>query len=429
MPETMQLDHRLWARLEKILTGLTDAPVDESELDQLTRRIMKRIGIQGSKNLVAGRFDELGYRALNRMLFPPVSHVELMVTENCNLACDYCFVRKKRACAKMSIGTALEAVDFLESHSYEIDTASITFAGGEPTLELPLVRTVVDYTRRHPGLSGKTIKMSLTTNGLLLGERSLSWMKENDLMVLLSLDGTPDVHNFHRKDQEGRGSFERSCHKISLIKRIHGSVNVRMTITAGQACKLSNNIIYLHGIGADRVVIGVASETDWTPDSILHFSNELEKTARYVESLRSIGCDFTVSFLQHEGAQTGNPENEPERGCRAGRSSVTVATDGAIYPCSRFTDIAGGDDSSPFNLGNVKTGFSGNRNRCIFNTLESELEQGCGDCGIKEFCAGGCPAVNLDLTGNRTKCVPLICGINKACESVFRRYGKILTGE
>ena len=154
MPETMQLDHRLWARLEKILTGLTDAPVDESELDQLTRRIMKRIGIQGSKNLVAGRFDELGYRALNRMLFPPVSHVELMVTENCNLACDYCFVRKKRACAKMSIGTALEAVDFLESHSYEIDTASITFAGGEPTLELPLVRTVVDYTRRHPGLSG-----------------------------------------------------------------------------------------------------------------------------------------------------------------------------------------------------------------------------------------------------------------------------------
>ena len=45
----------------------------------------------------------------------------------------------------MSVEVAKQAIDFLVKHSENSKEISIGFYGGEPLLEVPLIREVVDY--------------------------------------------------------------------------------------------------------------------------------------------------------------------------------------------------------------------------------------------------------------------------------------------
>ena len=66
---------------------------------------------------------------------PCLSTIFLGVTEDCNMRCRYCFVHHNPA--RMTIDTAMKALYFLlaQHDPKSKKTPSITFFGGEPTLE------------------------------------------------------------------------------------------------------------------------------------------------------------------------------------------------------------------------------------------------------------------------------------------------------
>lgn len=74
----------------------------------------------------------------------------LQVTQNCNLRCQYCvysgsYINRVHNNKRMSVEVAKQAIDFLVKHSENSKEISIGFYGGEPLLEVPLIREVVDY--------------------------------------------------------------------------------------------------------------------------------------------------------------------------------------------------------------------------------------------------------------------------------------------
>ena len=70
----------------------------------------------------------------------------LITNENCNLNCTYCYEHHKTT-SYMSFTTAKSIIDKEFSTATSGETFEIEFFGGEPFLNFPLIKQIVDYVK------------------------------------------------------------------------------------------------------------------------------------------------------------------------------------------------------------------------------------------------------------------------------------------
>jgi len=145
---------------------------------------------------------------------------------DCNLDCRYCFYLEKKNLfdAKVShrmSGEVLE--DFIRQYIESQNVPEIHFAwqGGEPTL------LGVDYFKEAVGLqkknaAGKRVTNSIQTNGTLIDDKWCEFLRANDFLVGLSIDGPARLHDRYRVDRKGRSSFARVMGAVDLLIK-HGT--------------------------------------------------------------------------------------------------------------------------------------------------------------------------------------------------------------
>jgi uncharacterized protein len=113
----------------------------------------------------------------------PLNTMVLNVTNQCNLACTYCYeygedkivdTEHGQQSKFMSEATARDSVEFLLKESGPSRIAHLTFFGGETLLNFPVLQSTISYARQRAAEVGKTIDFSLTTNATLLKPRSSS---------------------------------------------------------------------------------------------------------------------------------------------------------------------------------------------------------------------------------------------------------------
>jgi uncharacterized protein len=129
--------------------------------------------------------DEQPPRMLPMMPFP-LNTMVLNVTNQCNLACTYCYeygedkivdTEHGQQSKFMSEETALASVEFLLKESARV--AHLTFFGGETLLNFPVLKSTIAYARRRAAETGKDIDFSLTTNATLLKPEIIEFLAEN----------------------------------------------------------------------------------------------------------------------------------------------------------------------------------------------------------------------------------------------------------
>lgn len=139
-----------------------------------------------------------------------MSQMVLNVTESCNLRCAYCiysgsYIYERRHTEKrMSPAVARSAVDFFISHSSGSEKRTVSFYGGEPLLNFPLIVEILDYVKSK---RVKGIEFHITTNGTLLTPPVRGFLAENDVSILISLDGPQDIHDAYRKFPNRKGTY------------------------------------------------------------------------------------------------------------------------------------------------------------------------------------------------------------------------------
>lgn len=136
----------------------------------------------------------------------------LMVAQDCNLRCKYCFgdggnYGMERTVMTPEVG--VRAVDFLIEGSGPRKHCEIDFFGGEPLLNMKTVKAVTEYVRKREKETGKVFKLTLTTNGMLLNDANIAWLNENDFSLVLSLDGRRETNDAMRPDVGGHGTYDR----------------------------------------------------------------------------------------------------------------------------------------------------------------------------------------------------------------------------
>ncbi len=123
----------------------------------------------------------------------------MVVTLRCNQKCQYCHssvVDPSRTDTDMDLETAKKTVDFI--FSTPNPTICIEFQGGEPLLNWPVVKFVVQYARAKAKATKRKLILALVSNFTLMTDDKMEFLFDNHVSFCTSLDGPPELHNKNR---------------------------------------------------------------------------------------------------------------------------------------------------------------------------------------------------------------------------------------
>ena len=152
------------------------------------------------------------------------------VTDACNLRCKYCAYADlyggydDRENLKFPYQKAKIILDYLHNiwkknlNKDIVTPFTIGFYGGEPLLNVPFIKQVMDYAESLEN-TGKKIHYSMTTNAMLL-DKYMDFLAQKKVQLLISLDGDEEGQS-NRVDVSGKNSFQRVFKNIKLLQEKH----------------------------------------------------------------------------------------------------------------------------------------------------------------------------------------------------------------
>ena len=331
--------------------------------------------------------------------FGLVKSLCFMVAQDCNLRCKYCFgdggsFGGERAVMSEEVGRA--AVDFIIKNSGIRKHCEIDFFGGEPLLNFRTVKAVTEYVREREKETGKIFKLTLTTNGILLDEKKISWLNENNISLVLSLDGRKKIHDAMRPDISGKGSYDRVIKNFKNLVESRGGENyyLRGTYT-NKNLDFASDVLSMADEGFDILsvepVVLKNSPLALTEKDLPKIFSEYDELTEIYLNRRKEGKEF---FFFHFNVDLDNGPCVAKRlsGCGAGHEYFAVAENGDLYPCHQFVG------REKYKLGNIFGGVDENSKHWTKYFRESHVlnKPKCKNCWAKFFCSGGCHA-NADL--------------------------------
>ena len=329
----------------------------------------------------------------------PLQTLVVNVTNQCNLACTYCYEYGEDKIVDttngqqpkfMSEQTARDSVEFALRESRENKHAHITFFGGETLMNFPVLKSTIAYARRRAAEVGKEIDFSLTTNATLLQPDVIEFLANERVGVTISIDGPEEMQDKFRVFNNGQGSYAMAAPKIKALLQRHRTrpVGARVTLTRQT---LDVRRIYQHlteelgfwEVGFAPVTTAPGRDYAISDGGFDHL----------LEQFRALAADYLAASLQnrHHGFSNvretlqeihhGHAKAYP---CGAGIGLMGVSTDGRVALCHRF---AGSDDHG---LGTVTDGISWEKQQAFLDTHHIANKTDCQTCWARPICAGGC---------------------------------------
>ncbi len=321
----------------------------------------------------------------------------------CNLRCEYCFYLDKAELFPPQGAHAFRMSDeVLEEYTRQYieaqhpDAGEINFAwqGGEPTmLGIEFFRKAVALQKKY-ARPGMHISNALQTNTTLINDEWAAFLKENNFLVGVSIDGPEDLHNRYRKDRHGKGSFDKVMQGIEALRR-HGTEFNTLTVVQRSNSEHPQRVYrFLREIGSEFMqfipIVEVqgpnrVSERSVRPKTWGHFLNGALDEWRQ----QDIGRIYVQHFELMIGLMMGLPASLCVHGRTCGRS-VAIEHNGNLYSCDHFV--------FPENfLGNVMetdltTMIDGPKQTKFGNDKFDALPGTCKRCEFLGFCHGGCPS-------------------------------------
>lgn len=345
---------------------------------------------------------------------PLVKSLCLHVAHDCNLRCKYCFAGTgdfghDRSLMSKEVGE--KAVDFIIAGSGKRKHCEIDFFGGEPLMNMPVVKHVVSYVRKREQETGKEFKLTLTTNGVLLNDENIQYLNDNNISLVLSLDGRKEVHDNMRPNVAGKGSYDKILANFKKAVAARGNDNyfLRGTFTAHNL-DFTADVLDMADQGFDLLSVEpvVAKDCDYAleEEHLPALFAEYDKLAEVFLARKEQGKDF---FFFHFNMDINHGPCVAKRlsGCGAGHEYFAVAPSGELYPCHQFVG------RERYLLGNIFDGVTNKEMPQYFRQSHVLNKPDCRECWARFYCSGGCHA-NADLfNGDIRKPYKIGCELQK----------------
>ena len=368
----------------------------------------------------------------------------------CNLNCEYCFYLEKQAL--FSPGEQYRMSDdvlsaFITNYITSQPTPIVEFVwqGGEPTLSgMDFFKRVIELQR--PFAKQKTIKNSLQTNGTLLTAEWCQFLKKNNFMVGISLDGPKEIHDRYRRDRKGIGSFDQVMRGLKLLQKHKVEYNVLACVARDTAERPLDTYHFFKNEGVEFIqftpvverlcdahsgppglrLAGPAvldkknQQGDVAPWSVIPEEYGDFLIAIYEEWVcHDVGTVFVMNFEWALNAWIGNPSPVCVHAATCGRA-VVIEHNGDVYACDHCV-------YTQYRLGNIKTdrllGMVEKSLESGFGVVkETSLPRWCKECEVLVACHGGCPKHRFEMTYYDEPGLQYLCAGYKKFFLHIRKY-------
>lgn len=324
----------------------------------------------------------------------------LMITHACNLNCSYCYEPYKKN-VYMDVNLAKEIIlreaQFVQE-SKDFDELEIDFMGGEPFMNFPLIKEIVEW------LESDVINIPYicfaTTNATLLTDEIKDWLREHKDTITLgvSYDGNTKMQSTNR------GTYENDI-DLTFFKELWSHQELHMTISKETLPTLAKGVLDMQAKGY-KVNAALAQGVDWTIDDALMYREQL-CTLKDVYLKNTTLTPF--NRLSRYVCVTDAPSTEKvqEKFCGTGKAMATYDIDGKKYGCHMFSPIVLGDKALL-------------ADSVDWEAPESTADEYCKSCVLRSFCPT-CPGFNYKDRGHLAErdkrwCSVILAEAISACE-------------
>lgn len=375
-----------------------------NELEQLIKK-----GYMAPQQVVEIKHPMTDY--VESILERRVKKITLQLTQNCNFRCKYCHytdndgVQRLHSKKRMDIETAKKAIMFLRDHSIDVEEVYIGFYGGEPLLEFNMMKELIVFAKNV--LEGKKVQFMLSTNSVLMNEEIISYIEQEHINLLISLDGPKEINDVNRVMTDGSGTFDYIIDKIQQIHKHHPKLYKKMMINVvmnpshdfDKILSLFKEYPFLNKIEVNPNIVddtGAKEENVFTDlfvskiryyDFLVYLSvlNRISREKlpvlmkqRWMKIMESTDDFQKREFVPREFAP-GGP-------CVPGENRLMVTVDGKFIVCERVNEI-----SDCMIIGSLGDGFYFEKIKNLLNIARLTEEQcmkcwafhGCTICGKK----------------------------------------------
>jgi uncharacterized protein len=348
----------------------------------------------------------------SRMPEPAISVCYMILSEQCNLACKYCFLgnndlekRKQFNLENMSIEIADKAVDFFLKQlkksglHFEREKPVIIFYGGEPMVNYSALVQVAEkmwsLKKTEPCL--KNLEMSMVTNGLLLNEERIKQLKSLGVGIGISIDGFTEAENAMRVDRAGNTVFKKILEKIQLCQNLGANITLSVTLSKETVKHKENvlNLVKKYGIKSLGFNIMMSSDTFVLPES---YNDEAAQFIidEFIE-LRELGIMEDRMLRKLDSFSKAQVYYSDCAATCGGQ--IVIAPNGQIGICHGFLH-----DKKYFVTSIEDEAFDCKSNPAFieWSQLSPVNKNECLDCAALGICGGGCPLNAMYLKKGNT---------------------------
>lgn len=312
----------------------------------------------------------------------------LHITNACNLDCPYCYVHKSSASMSLEIG--LKAVEniFAQARENGFRAVKLKYAGGESLLQFRLLSSIHARALELAQNTGINLQGVVLSNGTHLRPADADWLLENDVRLMVSLDGVGAWHDLMRPSKGGGSSFAALAHTVDdilLPRGIHPFASV--TIARWNVDGVAEAVRW----ALERelpVSLNFYRQTQLAPGDL---ALEEDAIIRGMLAAYAVFEEYLPSQPFLNGLLDRVQMDAHLHTCGVGMSYLVVTHEGKLAQCQMRQD-------RPVAASANKNWLPVLQNGWIHNVSVDE-KTGCRECVYRYRCSGGCPLETYRTSG------------------------------
>lgn len=312
--------------------------------------------------------------------------VWLSVTDKCNFACRYCYIKKSPNFMSNKMLKSIVKNVFHSARLFKMKKATIKISGGEPLICFKKIKLIFNLVNNYK----KNIKtrIILLTNLSLLNEKMAEQIRAMNLHLVVSLDGIQKYNDKNRIFLNGKGTYNCVIKKLKILKKYKINFNVNLTLSNFNIVGLNEIICFLNKEGI------LFHLSFCRPHSLVNDKDELVFKIKKFSKYYKLAIKKLL-LHQPKDPQLDNLLDKVKlsyphfNACGIAKNYLVYGANGKLYLCHCDMQKSIGNYTCTNPLKQVQR-FSKK-----LKFLDLKDKKVCQKCFWKYYCAGGCYKISV----------------------------------
>ncbi len=338
----------------------------------------------------------------------PIHLVIVQSSPFCNIDCNYCYLGNRLNKSRMSLDTVRSLGRFLSTAQIAAEPLTLVWHAGEP-LAVPIEFYEAAFTALQETCPRPALVHNFQTNGTLIDEEWCRFFKKWSARIGVSLDGPKEIHDAHRVDRTGRGTFDRAMRGVQHLRDNEIAFTTLCVVTRDMLGQPDLMWDFWESLGVVHVGINIEEVEAYNIRSSLFESANRDKVKRFFARLadraktsKRLQIRELVDMRRH---LTAPLDAEMHRAMNRPGSLINIDLEGNISTFS--PELLGVKDTryGTFTWGNVHrdtwTSLAENPDlHKVYGEISAGIEKCRDTCGYFAVCGGGDPSNKLAENGS-----------------------------